>query len=88
MNVKPTNRRYTFGLTLTETLHNKQLHDADYILTYEISDKQNFDYLNSARVLNYFNGMQDKTVIEKDVFFDKDLKIKREQRIILYKNHH
>jgi len=88
MNVKPTNMRYTFGLTLTENLHNKQLHDADYILTYEIPDKQNFDYLNSGRVLSYLNKILDKTVIEKDVFFDKDLNKITEQRILLYRNPH
>ena len=88
MNVKPTNMGYTFGLALTERIHYKQLHEADYILIYEIPDKQNFDYLNSGRVVNYLNKILDKTVIEKNVFFDKDLNKYREQRIILYRNRH
>jgi len=88
MNVKPTNMGYTFGLALTEKIHNKQLHDADYILTYEIPDKQNFDYLNSGRVVNYLHKILDKTVIEKDIYFDKDSNKNKVQRILLYRNQH
>lgn len=82
MNMKPTNMRYTFGLTLTEKLHYKQLCDADYILTFEIPDSLYFNYLNSRRVVKYLSEILHKTVIEKQGLNKND------QKIILYRNKH
>lgn len=88
MNVKPTNMRYTFGLTMTEELHYKQLREADYILTYETPDVENFDYLNSVRVQKFVREIPHKKVIESQVYFDKYIKKNIKQRILLYKNQH
>jgi len=86
MNVKPTNMRYTFGLTMTEELHFKQLHDANYILTCEIPDGVSFTYLNTDRVNKYLAKIPLRTVIEKQVFFDKNLNKTIEMKILLLRN--
>ena len=88
INVKPTNMSYSFGYSLSEKIHYKQIHDADYILTYEIPDTLNFNYLNSIRIKNYLKEIPDKTIVEKQLSYDNVLKKNSECKIILYKNKH
>ena len=88
INVKPTNMTYAFGYSLSEKTHNKQIHDADYILAYEILDTLNFNYLNSIRIKNYLKEIPDKTIVEKQLSYDNILNKKLECKIILYKNKH
>jgi len=88
INVKPTNMSYSFGYSLSEKTHYKQIHDADYILAYEILDTLNFNYLNSIRIKNYLKEIPDKTIVEKQLSYDNVLKRNFECKIILYKNKH
>ena len=88
INVKPTNMTYSFGYSLSEKTHYKQIHDADYILTYEIPDSLNFNYLNSIRIKKYLREIPDKTIIEKQLSYDNVLNKNLEYKIILYKNKH
>jgi 4-amino-4-deoxy-L-arabinose transferase-like glycosyltransferase len=86
LNLRPVNMRYTFGLTMTEKLHFKQLQDADYILTYEKPDTLNFNYLNSERVNKFIENVPDKKLIEDQFQFDRKSNKVGKNKIYLYRN--
>jgi len=88
INAKPTNMDYSFGYSLSEKTQYKQIHDAGYILSYEIPDTLNFNYLNSIRIKKYLKELPDKTIVEKQLSYDNVLNKNFETKIILYKNKH
>lgn len=88
LNVKPAGMRYTFGLTMTEKLHYRQIRIADYILTYNIPDSLNFNYLNSKRVQWFFKTISDKTIIDNQYSVDKETHKTIDNQVILFRNNH
>jgi hypothetical protein len=88
LNVKPAGMRYTFGLTMTEKLHYRQMRVADYILTYNIPDSLNFNYLNSKRVQWFLKTISDKTIIDNQYFVDKKTHKTMDNQVLLFKNNH
>lgn len=88
LNVNTAGMRYTFGLTMTEKLHYRQMRVADYILTYNIPDSLNFNYLNSKRVQWFLKTISDKTIIDNQYSIDKKTHKLIDNQVILFRNNH